>query len=340
MHNYLTSQQPFLAYPGTPSNMHVHLEILMILNVTLAVKNFLSQHQIQRSSMAERVRTRGGYSFDQLGEEDGDKYVYFRHNLVDIRGLTQLKHAKNKIADKIEDIIISLENGGEQRVAKIYIGKTYIRCEEPQEGQDQKVDPMESSTWSLGGITSGWNDHIKNEEGYAKDGIIVLAAVTKEAIPSRCRDRIKKEDYAIAIKQALLHHFRITTTDQRVVNKTFHPGKLDWDKSPAYAIYMTFALEERAKKEPAKLTPPTSLEDQGPTPSAPPTDSNSPKEVEKVKKQPKCPSSKTKANDKSSTPAQPNDPADKPPPQDKSPPQVQTVGLPANQGKLSHKPTK
>ena len=85
---------------------------------------FLSEHHRLRSSMPRKR-----HSFKEL--LDGSTKSYCCDNLVDIRGLTQLKHAKNKIVDKIQEIIICLENARRQkRVAAMYIGKTYIPCKE------------------------------------------------------------------------------------------------------------------------------------------------------------------------------------------------------------------
>ena len=225
--------------------------------------------------MTEGVPTNDGCLFNDLCE--GGIISYCCDNLVDIRELTQLKHAKNKVADKIKDIIISLQiHRRGKRVAKIYIGKTGFDCKETQEDQDQKLDPMNYKTWNLKGIKNRWKGNRSKNKENCKDGMIVLAAVTKEAIPLRCRDRITKEDYAFAIEQALLHHFVITTADPRVVNQNFHTGGINGDRSAAaYAIYMTFTFEERAQQEPAQQEP--TPRNQSPTPPPPQTKPNSAK---------------------------------------------------------------
>ena len=184
---------------------------------------------------------------------------------------------------------------------------------------------MNSRTWKVGGISDRWNEH-KSKDYYGKDGMVVLAAVTEEAIPPQGQDHIKKEDYAFAIEQRLLHHFLIATADQRVVNQGFCTGGTDKNRSAAYAIYMTFAFEEKAHQEPATLSPPISSEqDQSPTPSPPQTDPYSLIEDEQVENIKSLPSM-AQANDTSSMPAQLQDPAGTPPPQNAPQPQLGSVG--------------
>ena len=309
----------------------------MILNFTLNSQNFLSEHHRRRSSMAESVSTRGGCSFDQLCE--GGIATYCCDNLVDIRGLTELKHTKNKIVDKIKDIITSLEIGRGQRVAKIYIGKTYIQRRKKRKknilkrtkskrttskSQGRNLDPMDGKTWRVDGISDRWKDH--RSKDYGKDGMVVLAAVTKEAIPPRCWDRIKKEDYAFAIEQRLLHHFLIATADQRVVNQGFCTGGTNKNKSAAYAIYMTFAFEETAQQELAMPASPISPEqDQSPTPPPPQTELYSLLEDEQVENT-ICLPCVTEANDTCLMQEQLQDAAGMLPPQNSFLPQSQTVG--------------
>ena len=125
----------------------------------------------------------------------GASYRY--NNLVDIRRLTQLKHIKSKIVGKIRDIITSLEISSEQRVAKTYIGKMYNHRQKTAGGHYQDLNPMNSRTWKVGGISDRWKEH--KSKDYGKDGMVVLAAVTEEAIPPQCQDRIKFFlDYAFA----------------------------------------------------------------------------------------------------------------------------------------------
>ena len=48
-----------------------------------------------------------------------------------------------------------------------------------------KFDPMEPYTWKKNGISSRWGCHKKTE--YVRDGLIVLAAVNKDAVPQQCK---------------------------------------------------------------------------------------------------------------------------------------------------------
>ena len=44
---------------------------------------------------------------------------------------------------------------------------------------------MEPYTWKKNGISSRWGCHKKTE--YVRDGLIVLAAVNKDAVPQQCK---------------------------------------------------------------------------------------------------------------------------------------------------------
>ena len=271
--------------------------------------------------MEASVSTRGGCSFNQLCE--GDISTYCSDNLVDIRGLTQLEEAKNKIVAKINDIIKSLETSREKRVAKIYLGKTYIHRRRASSNRYLDLNPMDDRTWRLKGISGRWNEHRRTD--YGKDGMVVLAAVTKEAIPPQCQDRIHQQDYAFAIEQRLLHHFIIATADRRVVNPGFSTGETDQNISAAYAIYMAFAFEEMAQQEPAMSSLPISPEqDPSTTPPVPQTHPYSLLAARQEEITTLLPS-QVQANDMLSTPAQLED-AGTLPPQNTSLPQPPPVG--------------
>ena len=84
---------------------------------------------------------------------------------------------------------------------------------------------MDPYTWKKNGISSRWGCHKKKE--YGRDGLVVLAAVTKDAVPQQCRGEVHQEQYALALEQMLLHHYKLDIGDQRLHNDTFTSGGLD-----------------------------------------------------------------------------------------------------------------
>ena len=79
-----------------------------------------------------------------------------------------------------------------------------------------------------------------------------------------------------AIEQCLLHHFLITTADKRVANKTFLPGYPAVKGYKAYAIYMTFTLEEEPAAAPPPQEPAATPPPQEPAATPPPQEPATP----------------------------------------------------------------
>ena len=76
--------------------------------------------------------------------------------------------------------------------------------------------------------------------------MVVLAAIHKASIPKQCRKTEKKanqEDYALALEQRLIHHYRFIEGDERLENKTLTAGGSK-KGAIAYALYMTFAVDQ------------------------------------------------------------------------------------------------
>ena len=49
---------------------------------------------------------------------------------------------------------------------------------------------------------------------YCRDGLVVLAAVIKDAVPQQCRHEVHQEQYALALEQMLLHHYKLDIGDK------------------------------------------------------------------------------------------------------------------------------
>ena len=165
-------------------------------------------------------------------------------NPADIAGQTEVKPIKQKLIAQVEDTVRELELQSDRTIAKIYIGKTFIKRRKKPRGRGfQKFNPLRHHTWKKNGISSRWHDHRQQE--YGRDGLVVLGAITRETMPEKCREsgQIDQEDFTLAMEQKLLHHYLLSHPDPRVVNESFSTGQLTKERSYAYAVYMAFRYE-------------------------------------------------------------------------------------------------
>ena len=153
-----------------------------------------------------------------------------------------IKTATVQVKAHVVKCIDELEKGRESEVKYFYVGKTYIRGK-----KHHKFDPGDSSTWRTKGVSDRYDDHC--EERYGKDGLIVLAVITKWSIPEECRNSwsiMNPEEYALTLEKRLTEEF-VEIGDQRL-HPTIYSGRLDQGKSEAYAVYMAFAMEGESMK--------------------------------------------------------------------------------------------
>ena len=173
----------------------------------------------------------GGSSFDELCN---GRSHYACDNTVDIRRVSSIHKAKKRILKHIDDCMKAIEIGRGTKVSQFYIGKTYIHRVKKRGGGYNKIDPMDPQTWKKGGISAHWTTH--REEDYGRGGMVVLAVITRDALPPNTT----KEEYALILEEKILRHYTLNAPHEKLVNKSFKPGKSDGDKSAAYAIYMAF----------------------------------------------------------------------------------------------------
>ena len=185
--------------------------------------------------------TFGGCTLEHL-HRGSKNYVCDASCLVDLVGKDS-KKAKEELKHKLDELFQDLELQTERRVKKYYIGKTFIKQRRRPNNRKRfvKFDPMDPYTWKKNGISSRWGCHKKTE--YGRDGLVVLAAVTKDSVPQQCPHKVHQEQYALALEQMLLHHYKLDIGDQRLDNDTFTAGGPDGGKSIAYAVYVAFTLD-------------------------------------------------------------------------------------------------
>ena len=193
--------------------------------------------------------TRGGTSFDQLCRGDVLYYVCDEECLVHITHEDTLHTTEEKLVKKVEDIFTDLQIQKDATVDKFYIGKTFA-----QSTKRGKINPLNPHTWRKKGISSRWGDH--KEEEYGRDGMIVIAVITRDQVPLRETDdpskpepAVHQEDYTLALEQRLMHYYKITKGDKRLANKTFTSGGADKKGSAGYALYVAFSLKKNETEE-------------------------------------------------------------------------------------------
>ena len=187
-------------------------------------------------SLIATATTRGGISFDQLCRGDQSYYVCDKECLVhDISNEDTLQEVEDKLVKKIDENFQMIQISKDAQIEKFYIGKTYVQIASINgRYRMTALNPTEPKTWRRKGISSRWGDHKK--EAYGKDGMVVIAVITKDQVPKGDRV-IDQELYTLALEQRLLHYYMITKRDTRLDNETFTSGGTDKKGSAGYALY-------------------------------------------------------------------------------------------------------
>ena len=198
-------------------------------------------------SQAQSRTTVAGCSLEDLCR--GVKnYVCDASCLVGLEGIDVIA-AKDELLTQLTNIFKEIEVQTDCKVKKFYIGKAIVKKRKSRGGPRSFVpfNPMDPLTWKKSGISSRWCAHRDKE--YGKDGLVVLGAVTRDSVPKVCHGRVNQEQYAIALQQMILHHLMLIVGDDRLENESFLVSGADGGKSVAYAIYVTFTLEEQNSSE-------------------------------------------------------------------------------------------
>ena len=177
-------------------------------------------------------------SFNELSR--GDKTGYAMDNIVAITNMT-ISEAKTALLQHMDSCIKTIETQRKpKKVTYTYIGMAQVRRR--GDFMYKLFDKMRCSTWSQAGINRHFMNH--NDEYYCKDGLVVLTAITRDAIPADCMESLymtHQEEYALCLEKRLLQHL-IEAKDERLSNDTVFTSELEKTTSVAYAIYMTFSV--------------------------------------------------------------------------------------------------
>ena len=142
----------------------------------------------------------------------------------------RLDTTENNLIRKVDDIIRRINQRGE--VTDYYIGKAFV----DQRGRNfNRGDP---ATWDLAEINRRWEE--REEENY--NGLIVLTVIDEDAIRRR---NTTHQDFALALEQRLIHHYRIHRDNARIRNHNFREGRRGDEGHPGYAVYIAVRIAER-----------------------------------------------------------------------------------------------
>ena len=145
--------------------------------------------------------TEGGCSFEQLCK--GLEQNYACDNVINLIGddghALPLSEATGKLVQHVKDCIQSIEMEQDRKVGKFYIGTTSVHGR-----KNIEFDNMNPLTWRRAGIS---NAGAHRDNGYGRDGLVVLTVVTKVVIPSSAEKKVNQELYALALESRLVQHF-------------------------------------------------------------------------------------------------------------------------------------
>ena len=152
-----------------------------------------------------------------------------------------------KLVDHVKSIMTANEKHHGRRCEKFYIGKSTLHT-----WSGRHFDSHNRYTWKTELIRQRWD--ARRQHGY--QAMAVLTVVTKDTLPplkSR-RPAQWKQQYTLALEQALITHFMFVEDDERLENETTVPGNLERSGAVAYVLYLAMKFED-ARDPPAAVVP-------------------------------------------------------------------------------------
>ena len=181
-------------------------------------------------------------SFDDLCK--GVTTGYACDCLVDISDTKSGATAEQALIDHVNYCIRCIETQSDRRVEEFYIGKTHVR---KIQRKGITFNHMDRSTWRLDdGINKRYRHHCDN--GYGRDGLVVLTVVTREAIPAAVRASLPKfdhEDYSLYLERCLIQHFKRNRGNARLHNKSADAGGRVSSSAAGYPLYFAFKVSSK-----------------------------------------------------------------------------------------------
>ena len=160
---------------------------------------------------------------------------------------SSIADATGIVVKNIKERMWTIETLSRRKIRKFYIGKSNAR-----KRQNRVFNPEDKNTWKTG-VTSRYSYHVK--EPYGKNGLIVVAVVTRDSIPEEYFTNgtiANQEEYVLTLEKRLIQKYK-KGSDKRLANKGTDPGHTDEAGSVAYVVYMAFTLEGKCPPQSMEL---------------------------------------------------------------------------------------
>ena len=137
----------------------------------------------------------------------------------------RLDTAERNLIEKVNDII---RRNRREQVTEYYIGKAFVNA------RGQNFDRRDPDTWDFEGIDARWGE--RNGEGY--DGLIILTVIDADVVTG-CP--YTQKDFALALEQKLIHHYKIDKNDARIRNRAFDE-EIQGQEHLGYVVYIAVKI--------------------------------------------------------------------------------------------------
>ena len=151
--------------------------------------------------------------------------------MVELRNLPDTKTALTKLISGLENVFSTVQKS--LKLTSYAIGLANITT-----AKKYDFDPKNCNTWNKNGISSKW-ELLKGKD-YGQNGLIVLAAIDKQAIPSICQNSMDQLGYAKEL-HSKLHEYLKDIADERLKSL---PNETYTKQSVAHVLYVAYTLSD------------------------------------------------------------------------------------------------
>lgn len=189
----------------------------------------------------------GGADYDEVAEGNVRNYCYNMIPLVQHGSFTQ--HVM-RLVTSIDRIIADIELQSNRQINAFVIGKTSCPARSGVFRMNQ-TKVLDAQNWKgSAGPGNRWNELYRNQ-GY--HGLVVICGVTSDLRPLYSDSQqpiIHQTQYALALEQALTHHYLLEKRDIRCKNHSLASGSTGVQKTNAIGVvYFAFQLEDKEEKD-------------------------------------------------------------------------------------------
>jgi hypothetical protein len=183
--------------------------------------------------MASATSTaQGGDTYDNVVLHDRENYCFM---LAPLTPQQTFQDHLDRLVQSVSDAISDIDREHDEHPVEGYmIGKTGCPKRKGVNINSQSV--LNAHNWRASqGPGSRWRTSYAD----SYHGMIVIAGITADIVPQIDDElAMHQQQYALALEQALIHHFRLKLLDSRCENDTVSSGQSS--DNAIGAIYLTF----------------------------------------------------------------------------------------------------